>query len=877
MKTATKILASLLLIGLALFNFNSHQQKTTDKNTIKKTSGAGKALDIWSIERSYPNDHVKSRAFLETFRSEVVKAKTNSRRDEHKWESLGPENVGGRTLCLAFHPTNEDIIFAGSASGGLWKSTTQGQGRNAWEYVSTGFPVLGVASIAIDQHDPNIMYIGTGEVYGSGGAEPGTIVRITRGSYGIGILKTIDGGATWSHALSFEDNQLKGVQDLVISPKNSSIIFAATSDGVYRSLDAGDSWSLIFNQPHCFDLEIDPRDGTTIYVTQGNFNGNLIPSLSGIFKSTDGGNTFNELLDPGLITAWSGNAKLALDPNNPDILYASVQVGWFNQGPTTPGGVFMSTNGGQTWTYRNNQNIAQFQGWYSHDIAVNPLNSSEIINVGIAAWKSTNSAQLFTQHSTNSWNFHPTDAGIPVKIPVDIPEGDDNYVHSDIHAVYYHPINNKVFYACDGGVFVSTNGEAPFTTLNGGLQTSQIYADMSSSATNPDFCMIGMQDNASYVYDGTPAWSRFIGGDGMSTKINQEDDNISYASWQGLNVVKMLDRGLDTSWLSMSPALLPANDAVAFSGPYELAPSDQNIMYAGSGYIHRSDNGGDSWNTVSQPLDVAGNVATKIAISFDDPDLLLVATTIDPRASTNVPKILKSEDGGKTFTPKLNGLPNRIAKDLTFHPENAQEAYVVFSGFGSDHVFVTYDGGELWQSLDNGTLPDVPTNTIFIDPQNQNDIYVGNDLGIYYSDDRGLSWESINEGLKDAVMVYDINYSPSNRKIRIATHGHGVYERDLLNAPYSATEEADKILADISVFPNPANEMIQITIDSHEPIESIEVLDLNGSMVATIGSEYYSNHQANFKWHIPNTLARGYYFVRVSNALGFTTEKISIQ
>ena len=373
-----------------------------------------------SLNGRIPIHRSRPKSFIEAFNLTRENANNSGIESGGGWESLGPINIGGRMLCMAFHPTDEDIIYAGSASGGLWKSTTQGLGQNAWEYVPTGFPVLGVAAIAIDQNDPDIILIGTGETYGVGIAEPGTINRLTRGTYGIGILKSIDGGASWTQVLAFDEDEIKGVQDIEISNQSSLEIYAATTDGVYQSLDGGDNWTLIFNQLNCTDIEVDPNDGNILYVAQGNFNYGLDPNLSGLFKSTNKGGNFTELLDAGLLTAWSGNAKLTFDPTNSNTIYADIQVGWFNTGPTTPAGIYKSTNGGTNWTNINNQNIAQFQGWYSHDLAINPLNPSEMINVGIQTWKSTDTGVNFTQKSQNSWTLG--------EVPVEIPEGLDNYV-----------------------------------------------------------------------------------------------------------------------------------------------------------------------------------------------------------------------------------------------------------------------------------------------------------------------------------------------------------------------------------------------------------------------------------------------------------------
>ena len=851
------ILIGLFLVSIALIFTVKQNKKTTavfakQKTYVKNTSGAGQAMDMWSFERAYPYHKIPTSKFSEAF---AQKRQTELQRGnvlDGEWENLGPKNIGGRTLCLAFHPTDEDIMFAGSASGGLWKTTTQGIGEDAWEFVPTGFPVLGVASIAIDPNNPDIMFIGTGETYGVGFAEPGTVNRLTRGTYGIGILKTEDGGTSWTQVLPFDMDEIKGVQDIEINSMNSQEIYAAATDGLFQSIDGGASWNLILDKTNCIDVEIDPNNDKIIYVTHGNLNFGFDPLLSGIYKSLDKGASFNELIDPGLLTAWSGNAKLSFDPTNSEILYASIQDAFVVNGGTS--GVYKSLNSGDNWELINNQNIANYQGWYSHDIAINPENPSEIINVGIAGWKSTNTGLNFDIKTGNSWTMG--------EVSVDIPEGGANYVHSDIHAVYYHPLNNKVFMASDGGVFVSEDGELPYTTLNGGLQTLQLYADMGSSASDPNFCIAGAQDNASYIYKGNPSWWRVIGGDGMSAAVNQEDDQFVFGSWQGLNIIKSVTNGLNFGIVAR-PTLV-SGDFTAFSAPYELAPTNQDIMYAAGTYLYKSLDGGLIWEVTSETA-VDVNPIMNIAISPFDSDIVYVSTSPDPSNGPTGAKIFKSINSGLNFTELTNGLPNRICKDLEFDPSDENVLYAVFSGFGSDHVFKTTDAGDNWFAIDNG-LPDVPTNTILIDELNPDDIYVGNDLGVYYSENGGGSWEPFSEALPEAVMIYDLNNSPSNRKIRIATHGHGIYQRNYVN-DFLAVNEIAISDESIAIYPNPASEQVFVSVtENSSDIQSIQMYDINGKFIQDVDS---SKKEFNV-----SSLSNGMYFIKFSSITGSITKRL---
>lgn len=803
------LLFSFFTLGTLTLAFVIFQKGTADVNEEFNhykltTSGAGEAMDAWAYERGYPDGKVPSDRFLQVFHNEKKRKTASTRDGEDCWESIGPENIGGRILCLAFHPTDPNTIYAGSASGGLWKTTTMGQGRNAWEHIPVGFPVLGIGAIVIDPNNPDVMYLGTGEVYTNLGlSEPGTINRLTRGSYGIGILKTEDGGVTWNQSLSFPQSELIGVSDMEMSTQNSNEVYAATTLGTYQTKDGGANWDLIHPVGPAIDIELDPTNDNVIYISQGNMNLGLNPNLCGLFKSTNKGESFTELLDDGLLDVWSGSGKLSLVPGSPNTIYASLQVGWFNNGATTPGGLYRSTDGGSNWTPINNTNVAFWQGWYSHDIAIHPSKSDELIHIGINAWKSVNGGNTLTQVSdASTWQFG--------KISVDEPEGDDTYIHADIHAVYYHPLDSdKIFFAGDGGVYMSPDGGATFVTLNGGLQTTQFYPNFATSPKDENFAIGGTQDNASYIYDGSPSWTRVLGGDGMSAAINFDNDNVVYASAQGLYLTRSFDRGNTFTFISPPTA---TNEITAFSAPYELSPADPDIIYAGRQFLYRSFDKGTTWFATSvSPLD-GDNMIVNIALSATNTAKVYAATAPNPFSGISSAKLLKSDDAGVTWQNISSALPNRIIKDIAVDPEDDETLFVAFSGFGSAHLAYSEDGGTSWELINS--LPDVPTNSVFIDPLRTDHIYVGNDLGVYFSKDRGETWEVFSHGLPEATLSMHLSYSKANRRIRVATHGRGVYERDLVYNEFTGTQDIELANTDAKAYPNPANQVVNLEFDA---------------------------------------------------------------
>lgn len=824
------------LFFMLLLSLIACQSKVVQHEKNKHPSGAAYSLDHFTQLRTYPDGKLHSDKYVEAFQQKQIQALTETG-IQSEFEALGPKNIGGRTLCMAFDPTNPFTLYVGAASGGLWKSTSAGLGVNAWEPISTNFPVLGVGAIAIAPDNPDVIYIGTGEVYNFSDASIGNINRLTRGTYGLGILKSVDGGETWNKSLDWELLDFTGVQDLMIDPNDPSTIFAATTEGLYRSQDAGGNWDLVNNFPMAIDIEINPANPNVIFVTHGGINS---PSV-GIYRSIDGGDTFSKLTN-GLPNTWDGKALLSISHSSPNEIYASVANAFNSLG------LFKSVDDGNSWFSVNNDDIAAHQGWYSHDIAVDPNNANNMVYSGFEAYRSTNGGVSFGQVGYwDLWQFG--------QVPVGGPEGPSDYVHADIHQVKYHPaIPNLVFAMTDGGIFASNNGGQDWEGRNGGYQTQQFYANFSNSSTDSLFAIGGMQDNATAIYTGSDAWTRVLFADGMCTAIDQTNDQNVYGSFQRLGMRKSTNRG--ASFFNIAPF---GSENPIFNAPFVLAPSDQSTIYAGSQRLHISTNGANSWSTSNNTVSGTNSLLT-IAVSPTNKDYLFASTT--DAFLSNPPSVVKSLDGGNSWT-EITGLPNRNAADIAFDPIDDQIVYVVFSGFLTQHVFKSIDGGLSWTSIDNG-LPDVPTNTIVIDPMNPGFMYVGNDLGVYCSTDGGASWEVFSNGLPDAVLVMHLSISPSNRKLRVATHGHGVYQGDLIEAEVTATNNLENSgLKNVKVFPNPVVDQSTISFRLEQQMNitlSLVSTDGKTNQMLFNGIKSSGVQTFDFNWE---TLPAGIYFYQL--------------
>ncbi len=809
---------------------------TQEKNlTHKDLPGSFESMQLMNFHRAYPNEDIPSDGFYKGYEQHLrMKGGDISLRSNDQWESIGPFNISGRVLSVGINPQDDNTLYAGTASGGLWRSRALGQGVS-WEKIDTGFPVLGVSDIEFAPGDSTVMFIGTGEVYNYESTGTDGAYRPTRGSYGIGILKSEDGGNTWTKSLDWTLHNERGVWMIKIDPLNPQIVYAATTDGIYKSIDQGDSWTKILDVLMATDLEIHPTRTNEILISCGN----LRSAGKGIYKSIDSGQTWTRI-ESDLVDDFGGKIQLAFAPSNPDVVYAS--IGNSLTGADGASWIYRSSNFGNDWTLFSNEDYSRWQGWFSHDISVHPQNEDDIIAIGISIWKNIPGTTIMEPVSSSTQ--------IQGTAPIGEPDGPPNYSHSDHHFVMHHPnIDDLIIFGNDGGVFLSFDGAETFQSANGGMQTTQFYNGFSINSTG-DIAMGGLQDNNTVLYTGDPAWAKVIGGDGSWTAINPEDNNRLYGSSQNLRV-RRSDNGGDNFYsLAFNAAHIPL-----FIAPYVLAPSNPDRMYFGSSTLFRSDNGGEDVFEMENILPIINNPIYAMEVSPTNHNILYCATAPYPDGEfTEEPQVLFTIDGGVSFEPTSTDLPNRIVNDITIDPEDSSIAYLALSGFGSDHLFKTSDFGQTWISIDNG-LPDVPGNAIIVNPNNTDQIYYGNDIGVYVSNDGGASWDTWDEGLPNACIVLDLKIAEEDNTVWIATHGNGIYKRDIQDEFVSTQSiEAEELV----VFPNPALDIISIKNVLTLSSAKFEVVD-------QLGRRLSRGQLLNNQIDVSN-LPQGNYVIRISTS-----------
>jgi photosystem II stability/assembly factor-like uncharacterized protein len=567
-----------------------------------------------------------------------------------KWSPLGPSDaVGGTNLgrvnAIAFDPKNSKAIYIGAADGGLWKSPN---GGSTWLPLTDTLPTLSIGDIAIDPTAPQNIYIATGDAFGYGNPFWG-------GTYSIGVWKTTNGGATWSATgLTLQVGQNRTIRRLAMHPTNPKILLAATSAGLFRTIDAGATWASIWNTS-TFDVEFNPKDGNIVYAT-----------TTQVQKSTNAGANFAAL------TASCAGSRYNIEvaKSSPDTLYTLC----------TNGTVQKSTDAGSTWSTTAASGVTLY-GYYDNILGVSPVDPNIVIVAGFNMKKTTNGG--------TSWTNVPV-AG-----------------HVDNHCLQFAPgSSTTILSGNDGGLFRTTDGGTSWTSLNKGLAITQFYR-LGLSKTTAGLMIAGAQDNGNMKLN-SGAWTEITNADGMGGFIDFANNNnvyvtIQYGSlyrstnggsaWTPINtpssgawvtpfiqsptVANTIYAGTDkvykstnqgTAWTAISGALSGAGPLTILK--VHIKP---DFLLAGDGdKLYRTTNGGTSWTDITGTLPVGANYLTDAVMSDNDPEMIWVTFS----GYNAGQKVYKSTNGGKTWGNISGNLPNIPANCVVYENKPQNPIYV---------------------------------------------------------------------------------------------------------------------------------------------------------------------------------------------------------
>ncbi len=731
------VFLALFALPLSAFTFQNPAHDEEDDPAARS--------DWFYSQRAYPFRKipagVRLRALDQTRRLPLLR-RTNIAAPSNVWTSLGPAPIAtgntfysGRVSALAVDPRDKNVVYAGISDGGVWKSTNGGQ---TWNPLTDDQPSLSIGSLALDPSNPDILYAGTGEENNSADSY-----------YGAGILKLA--GGTWTQLPGPFASPSGGahIGALAVSPSDSSLVIAAASgyvSGIFRSEDGGFTWNQTLTGAAGSDLVFEPGNANIVYAALGS---NVLNPNNGVYKSTDAGITWTKLTGTGanlLPSARVGRIALAISRTNPRFLLASIA-------DVTDGsllGLYQTMDSGQNWTQLSGtpgfcNNIC----WYANVIAINPLNPSVLYAGGGSA------GMYASLNGGASWQS----TGFP-------------QLHSDHHAFAFSADGSRLYDGNDGGVW-STDQTAAIPSLwtnrNATLSTALLNHAFAQDPGNPNSIFAGSQDNQLLHYSGTNAWDTISPcGDGGQVVLDPAANNLPFTDCYRIQLYKALDPS-GSSWLPVVHGINPA-EITQFYPPVAMDPGHGLRLYFGGRSVYQTLDGGGLWTPISPDLAAPDSSAsiTAIAVAPGNPNRVYAAT------STGAFWFTGNALGDATWTQSKSPLPARFLSHIAVDPGNPDTAYVAFSGFGTGHLYKTSDGGFTFTNLSAG-LPDVPVNEIALDPDLPGTIYLATDTGVLASPDDGQSWTRAGAGLPNAV-VPSVSLHRSSRLLRAATHGRGMWE-----------------------------------------------------------------------------------------------------
>jgi photosystem II stability/assembly factor-like uncharacterized protein len=705
------------------------------------------------------------------------------------WQPLGPGNIGGRVRGLAIDPSTPTTMYAGTASGGVWKTINGGQ---TWTPLTDFLPVLTVSSLVMDPTNSQTLYLGTGEV-----------------ARGAGIFKSTDGGQTWTQLPQTATSDFWFVYGLSIVGSRPTHLYAATASGIFFSTDAGATWKRALpvsttSTLDCTSVKVRSDQPTDIvFAACGQFVNGLFTYSVYRNKDAAGSGTWETVqTDPKM-----SSTVLAFSPTKPDTVYAiSVTNDSQSEFRSALLAVYRSTQAGDTGTWVTRAtaadptsvtaNILSYpscpypagdhhgQGGYNLDIAVDPTNPDVVFVAGIDLFRSDDGGA--------TWGYADG--------------GNRNYAHSDQHTLVFHPgydgsANQTLFVGNDGGLYrtdiargVAVTGTQAlcgsgnaigWTSLNNGFAATQFYhgAVFPGGATY----FGGTQDNGTPLgtdSTGINKWFEVYGGDGGQVAVDPVDPNNMFYEYINLSIRKSTDGAL-TNRGAVNGITEDPKD-FQFINFFALDMQDPLKMYTGAKQLWRSLDGAENWSAASGPVvntNQFTDTISAIAVDPKDSNHILFGTSTGGNIYRNSAAL--TSDGKTTwaFSQPRSGYVSRIA----FDPNQANTVYATYSTFrgssSQSQIYRSGDAGVSWAPIGNlgsSPLPDIPAHVLLVDPDDSNRLYVGTDTGVFASLDAGQTWVRDDTPFADAITeTLTLERDGSAKYLYAFTFGRGVWRVNL--------------------------------------------------------------------------------------------------
>lgn len=651
----------------------------------------------------------------------------DSRGESGAWEEVGPrvllggwggmENTG-RMCALAVDPRDRNRLYAAAASGGLWKSEDRGA---SWRPIADFESSLNFGALAIDPIDPDTVYAGTGEPHYS-----------IDSFHGAGMLRSRDRGKSWD-LLGSEPFIGHRFTRIVPHPRRTGFLFAATTRGVYRTVDGGGTWVRVLDGV-ASDLTMDPLNPNRMLAALGLPWGD---ARNGIYASGDGGETWKRV-EGGWPRSGGALGRLQMDicRDFPQVVYAAI---FRNAGGLE--GIYKSTDFGSTWARL--PSAIDFAGdgqWYNNCLAVCPTNPNVVFVGGYSSFRTIDGGQTW-EDNTRSY------AG--------------GIVHPDHHGYAFDPHDPNTLYMCgDGGLFRTNDLGGTWESVSRGIGTVQFqYVDV--HPWDPKIAYGGTQDNGTNKYQGDPAWLHVFTGDGGTTRVNWNNPDIVYTEYINLAICKSVDAG--RSWQWGKTAGINLNEGALFYAPFNLDPSNPDVLVAGTQRVYRSEDAAESWRAISPPL---GGFVSAVTVAPTNPRAIY--------AGTHSGRVWVTPDQGATWKEITAGVRGpAYVSDICVDPRNARTAYLSLASWGPDRFWRTEDAGDTWTDV-MGDLPDMPVRMAVCHPQRPDTVFIATEIGVFVSENRGKMWRRFGRGLPN-VPVFTIVANPRTGYLTAGTHGRGAW------------------------------------------------------------------------------------------------------
>lgn len=739
--------------------------------------------------------------FIITLPSFSVAQKAFPELEKMAARSIGPAGMSGRVTSIDAVIDNPDIILAGTASGGLWKTENSGI---SWTPLFDEQPTMSIGAVAIYQPNPNIIWVGTGE------GNP----RNSQSS-GYGVYRSLDGGRTWT-CMGLENT--RNIHRIIIHPSDPNTIFVGAQGtawgesedrGLYKTSDGGKTWrKVLYNNEHTGigDLVMDPTNPNKLIAAMWEFRRwpwyfKSGGEGSGMYVSFDAGETWEKrTAKDGLPKGELGRIGLAIAPSAPNIIYALVE--------SKKNALYKSNDGGFSWKKINDKDNVNVRPFYFWDLFVDPANENRIYSIYSMVSASEDGGKTFK-----------------VIIPY-------SGVHPDHHAWWIHPHDpSYIIDGNDGGMAISRDRAKTWRFIDN-LPLAQFYhIDIDNDI--PYNVYGGMQDNGSwkgpaYVWRRggirNSYWDELLFGDGFDVSVVPDDMRYGYAMYQGGNLSRVDTRTGDSRYIK---PVHPDSVELRFNWNAALAqdPFDADVIYYGSQLVHRSGDRGENWTLISPDLTTNDTSKQKqlesggLTIDATNAENHTTILCIAPSALTRGEIWVGTDDGNLqltrndgndwvNLTDRLPGAPDH-PWITQIHPSvhRAGEAYVVINNYRQNdwapYLYRTRDHGETWESMVE--IDQIPSHTLsFVqDPIEPRLLFLGTETGLYVSLDEGANWELWEHGYP-RVSTIDMKIHPREHDLILGTFGRAAYVLDDIRPLRAlASEGKDLLEAPIKIFPIP--------------------------------------------------------------------------